>query len=70
MIPFPRIEEAATLHLVHFESSCTAYAACAYLEDHIAVCRIMTNYEIFVDTRNSEIVPYLIKDGFREMCLT
>ncbi len=70
MNPFFRIEGIASLPGFEFESPCRHYASYAYLEDHVALCRVLTKFKIFVDTRDRGIAPHLIMDGFWETWLT
>ncbi|OJY81404.1 MAG: hypothetical protein BGP13_15540 [Sphingobacteriales bacterium 40-81] len=70
MTPFFRIEDIASLPGFEFESPCRQYANYAYLENNIALCRVLTKYKIYVDTRDRGIAPHLIMDGFWETWLT
>lgn len=70
MNPFFRIEDIASLPGFEFESPCRHYASYAYLEDHLALCRVLTRYKIYIDTRDRGIAPHLIMDGFWETWLT
>lgn len=70
MTPFFKIEDVASLPGFEFESPCRHYANYAYLENHIALCRILTRYKIYIDTRDRGITPHLIMDGFWETWLT
>lgn len=42
----------------------------AYLGDHIALCRVLGRYKMFVDTRDVSISSHLMLDGFWEMWVT
>ncbi|MGN6491231.1 MAG: FkbM family methyltransferase [Agriterribacter sp.] len=70
MSPFFKIEEIATLAGFQFESPCRHYTSCVQLDNHIALCRILTRYKIYVDTRDRGIAPHLLLDGFWETWLT
>ena len=70
MIPFFRIDDIATTAGFEFESQCRSYSSCVPLDNHIALCRILTRYKIYVDTRDKGIAPHLMMDGFWETWLT
>ncbi|MCC6290277.1 MAG: FkbM family methyltransferase [Chitinophagaceae bacterium] len=70
MTPFFRIEDIASLPGFEFESPCRHYANYAYLENNMAICRVLTRYKIYIDTRDRGIAPHLIMDGFWETWLT
>lgn len=42
----------------------------AYLGDHLAVCRVLGNMKLFVDTRDHTLAPHLMTDGFWESWIT
>lgn len=42
----------------------------AYLGDHMAVCRVLGNMKLFVDTRDFVLAPHLMTDGFWESWIT
>lgn len=39
----------------------------AYLGDHIAICRILGRYKMYVDTRDVGVASHLMLDGYWEM---
>ena len=41
-----------------------------YLGDHLAVCRVLGNMKIFVDTRDHVLAPHLMTDGYWESWIT
>ncbi len=43
---------------------------CSYLGDHLAVCRVLGNMKIFVDTRDHVLAPHLMTDGYWESWIT
>lgn len=53
-----------------FERVCRSYTQYVYLENNIALCRILSKYKIYVDTRDISVTPHLIMDGFWETWLT
>lgn len=53
-----------------FETACRHHTHCEYLDENTAICRILTQFDIYVDTRDTGITPHLIQDGFWETWLT
>jgi FkbM family methyltransferase len=43
---------------------------CSYLGDHLAVCRVLGNLKMFVDTRDHVLAPHLMTDGYWESWIT
>lgn len=43
---------------------------CSYLGDHLAVCRVLGNMKLFVDTRDHVLAPHLMTDGYWESWIT
>jgi FkbM family methyltransferase len=43
---------------------------CSYLGDHLAVCRVLGNMKMFVDTRDHVLAPHLMTDGYWESWIT
>lgn len=43
---------------------------CAYLGDNLAVCRVLGNMKMFVDTRDHVLAPHLMTDGYWESWIT
>ena len=43
---------------------------CSYLGDHLAVCRVLGNMKMFVDTRDYYLAPHLMTDGYWESWIT
>lgn len=41
-----------------------------YLGDHLAICRVLGNMKIFVDTRDHVLAPHLMTDGYWESWIT
>lgn len=42
----------------------------SYLGDHLAVCRVLGNMKMFVDTRDHVLAPHLMTDGYWESWIT
>lgn len=70
MQPFFNIRDIATIGGFEFESPCRYFSSYAYLEQHTALCRVLTRFKMYIDTRDRGIVPHLIMDGFWETWLT
>lgn len=67
---FSNIRKIGTLSRQVFEKTCTAHTFSAYLGDHLALCKVLTKYKMYVDTRDMGIAPHLIMDGYWESWLT
>jgi hypothetical protein len=70
MGPFTSIREIAFLNRNEFERTCTDNIFNIYLGDHVSLCKILTKYKMYVDTRDMGIVPHLMMDGYWESWLT
>lgn len=70
MNPFCNIQDIATLSRFEFESPCRHYTGYVQLDNHIALCRVLTRYKIYVDTRDRSIATHLLLDGFWKPWLT
>jgi len=42
----------------------------SYMGDHLAVCRVLGNMKVFVDTRDHVLAPHLMTDGYWESWIT
>jgi FkbM family methyltransferase len=42
----------------------------SYLGNHLAVCRVLGNMKVFVDTRDHVLAPHLMTDGYWESWIT
>lgn len=70
MNTFSNIREVANISRQEFESACMKHTANAYLGDHLSLCKVLTKYKMYVDTRDMGIAPHLIMDGYWESWLT
>lgn len=70
MQPFFNLRDIATIGGFEFESPCRYFSSYAYLEQHTALCKVLTRFKMYVDTRDRGIVPHLIMDGFWETWLS
>ena len=52
------------------EAEIRALCRTAYCGDHVALCRVLGRYKMFVDTRDIGISSHLMLDGFWEMWVT
>lgn len=52
------------------EAAIRSLCICAYLGEHITLCRMLGRYKIYVDTRDIGIAPHLMLDGYWEMWVT
>lgn len=68
--PFLHINDIASLTGYEFESACRHFTSYALLGNNRALCRILTRYKIYIDTRDESIVPHLVMDGFWEQWLS
>jgi FkbM family methyltransferase len=70
MEPFGNLTEIGDMERDYFEKRCRSHTGNAYLGDHTLLCRILTRYKMFVNSRDLGVVPHLIMDGFWESWLT
>jgi FkbM family methyltransferase len=70
MQPFVNITDITTMTAYEFETVCRTFTQYAYLQDNVALCRILSRYKIYVDSRDVSTAPHLIMDGFWETWLT
>jgi FkbM family methyltransferase len=70
MEPFGHLSEIGEMERDYFEKRCRSHTGNAYLGDHTLLCRILTRYKMFVNSRDLGVVPHLIMDGFWESWLT
>lgn len=60
----------ATMDRFKLEALCRAQAQPLYLGDHLAICRILGRYKLFVDTHDCGFAAHVLLDGYWEMWLT
>lgn len=70
MTPFFNIRDIGTLGGFEFETCCRYFSSYAYLENHTGLCKVLSRFKMYVDTRDRGIAPHLIMDGFWETWLT
>jgi FkbM family methyltransferase len=70
MSPFNDIREIVALSSGDFESICRMNTANAYMGNNIVLCKVLSKYKMYVDSRDCGIAPHLIMDGYWESWLT
>ena len=70
MSRFSTIRDIASLTGYEFETACREHTSYAYLGNNTGLCKILTKYNIYVDTRDIGVAPHFITDGFWETWLT
>ena len=70
MNSFSTIREITSLTGYEFETACRDHTSYAYLGNNTGLCKILTKYNIYVDTTDVGVTPHLIMDGFWETWLT
>jgi FkbM family methyltransferase len=65
-----RISEMALLTRQELESICTRSVRSYYLGDHLQLCKILSKYKIYLDTRDIGIAPNMLMDGYWESWIT
>jgi FkbM family methyltransferase len=65
-----RISELALLTRQEMEGICTRAVRSYYLGDHLQLCKILSRYKIYLDTRDIGIAPNILMDGYWESWIT
>lgn len=52
------------------EKYCRQHTQQAYLGDHTALCRVLGQFLMYVDTRDLSLAPHLLMNGYWEMWVT
>jgi len=68
--PLKSIRDMSSLSRIEFEQTCISFADHAYMGNHIQLCKVLSKYKMYVDTRDVGIAPHLILDGFWESWIT
>jgi FkbM family methyltransferase len=63
-------DQIASMDRFQLEAICRAQAKAVFLGDHVAICRLLTRYKLFVDTRDCGFAGHVLLDGYWEMWLT
>ncbi len=64
------LRQFASMDRFALEALCRAQAQPVYLGDHRAICRILSRYKLFLDTRDRGFAANVLLDGYWEMWLT
>ncbi len=64
------LRQFASMDRFALEALCRAQAQPLYLGDHRAICRILSRYKLFLDTRDRGFAAHVLLDGYWEMWLT
>lgn len=70
MPPLKSIRDISSLSRTEFEQTCISFADHAYMGNHIQLCKVLSKYKMYIDTRDIGIAPHLILDGFWESWIT
>lgn len=70
MTTFSNIRDIGAMSRHEFETTCMEHTTNAYLGDYLSLCKVLTKYKMYVDTRDMGIAPHLIMDGYWESWLT
>jgi FkbM family methyltransferase len=64
------LKQFASMDRLALEALCRAQAQPLYLGDHLAICRALSRYKLFLDTRDRGFAAHVLLDGYWEMWLT
>lgn len=64
------LEDIANTDRYELEPITRRHAQSIFLGDHLALCRVLGRYKVFVDTRDVGFAGHLMLDGYWEMWLT
>ena len=67
---FDRINDIALLSRQEVEKISTQNVKAFYLGDHLQLCKILSRYKIYLDTRDIGIAPNILMDGYWESWIT
>lgn len=70
MNAFANISEIALLKRSEYEKACVEHTDHVFLGDDTVLCRILTKYKMYVDSKDLGIAPHLMMDGYWESWLT
>jgi FkbM family methyltransferase len=71
LLPRPlALRQLASMDRFALEALCRAQAEPLYLGDHRAICRVLSRYKLFLDTRDRGFAAHVLLDGYWEMWLT
>lgn len=58
------------LNRAELEDLCRQNANSIYLGEHLLLCRVLTKFKMYVDSRDVGVVPHLLMEGFWESWIT
>lgn len=70
MNQFADIREIATMSRADYEKACLEHTDHIYLGNDTVLCKVLTRYKMFVNSRDLGIAPHLMMDGYWESWLT
>jgi FkbM family methyltransferase len=68
--PFKSIQEIGTLSRLDLEQACMHFSKSWYMGDNLMLCKLLTKYKMYLDTRDVCVTPNLLMDGFWELWIT
>jgi len=67
---FTDIRQVSTLSRGKYEQACIDCADHLYIGDATILCKVLTKYKMYVDSRDMGITPHLVMDGYWESWIT
>ncbi|HEY1113919.1 MAG TPA: FkbM family methyltransferase [Chitinophagaceae bacterium] len=68
--PLEHIQTITTLSRQELEDACRQNVKSIYLGEHLLLCKMLTKYKMYVDSRDVGVVPNLLMDGYWESWIT
>ncbi len=68
--PLLHTKDIAALTGFEFEKACRYYTQVVSLDEHLAICRVLTRYKLYIDRRDTSLAPHMMLDGFWETWLS
>jgi hypothetical protein len=70
MKTFSTLGEINNMSRAAFEEACLANIHHVYVGNDTVLCKVLTKYKMYVDTKDMGIAPHLIMDGYWESWVT
>ena len=70
MRSFSDIRQVSTLTRAEYEQLCIDNTDHLYIGDSTVLCKVLTKYKMYVDSKDMGIAPHLIMDGYWESWVT
>lgn len=67
---FTDIRQVSTLSRGKYEQACIDSVDHLYIGDDTILCKVLTKYKMYVDSRDMGITPHLVMDGYWESWVT